>query len=583
MRLESARASINENIRYEAGEPCPPLLSIGVGFQGVLLILTPVVVNVAIVFRTANQPESYLSWAVFAALVVGGVTTALQAMRFWRLGAGHVVITGPGPIFIAICITALTEGGPTLMASLVVVSSLFQFALAFWLPLLRRVITPVVSGTVIMLIAFTVVPIALNLLDDVPDSASQLAAPCIAGATFLVATGLTLRASGIWRPWSPLIGIVAGCVVSALFGLFDFQQVMDAPWLGIPSGEWQGLDLTPGIEFWALLPVFVVVTLMLAINSISDGIVIQAASMRRPRATDFRVVQGTLNTNGVGVLLSGIAGTLPAMGYTAGSTSLISLTGVAARSVGYAIGAIFIALAFLPKLITILLIIPGPVVGIYFVILLATLFMAGARTVLQEGFDVRNVTIAGLSFWIGVGTQSQAIFADRLSGAWTVLFSSGMTVGAFAAIVLTLFMELTNPRRRRLEVELDFQYLPQIDEFMRDIASRIHWNEASTERLRSAGEETLSSLLRQDDGEVPDGVRRLIIVARPSGRMVELEFMATFDEENLEDRVSYMSEQAESLDEGEVSLRLLRHYASSVRHRKYHGIDIVTVQVDGSR
>ena len=581
--MESARANTNEDIRYEADEPCPPLLSIGVGFQGVLLILMPVVVSVAIVFRTANQPESYLSWAVFAALVVCGVTTVLQAIRFGRLGAGHVIITGPGPIFIAICITALTEGGPTLMASLVVVSSLFQFALAFWLRLLRRIITPVVSGTVIMLIASTIVPIALNLLDDVPDSASPFAAPCIAGATLLVATGLALRASGNWRLWSPLIGIVAGCVISALFGIYDFQQVIDAPWLGIPSGEWQGLDLTPGIEFWALLPVFVVVTLMLAINSISDGIVIQAASLRRPRATDFRVVQGTLNANGVGVLLSGIAGTLPTMGYTAGSTSLIGLTGVAARSVGYAIGAIFIALALLPKLITILLIIPGPVVAIYFVILLAMLFMAGARTVLQEGFDVRNVTIAGLAFWIGVGTQSQAIFGDRLSGVWSVLLSSGMTVGAFTAIVLTLFMELTSPRRRRIEVELAFSSLPKIDEFLREIASGIHWNDASTERLRSAGEETLSSLLRQDNVDTPEGAGRLIIVARPGGRMVELEFMAAFDEENLEDRVTYLSEQAESLDEGEISFRLLRHYASSVRHRKFHGIDIVTVQVKGSR
>ena len=230
-----SRANINEDIRYEAEERCPPLLSIGVGFQGVLLILAPVVVNVAIVFRTANQPESYLSWAVFAALTVSGITTVLQAVRLGRIGAGHVVITGPGPIFIAICITALTEGGPTLMASLVVVSSLFQFALAWWLPLVRRVITPVVSGTVIMLIASTIVPIALNLLDDVPEGASPAAAPCIAGATLLVAIGLALRASGSWRLWSPLIGIVAGCAVTALFGLYDFQRVIDAPWGWYPG------------------------------------------------------------------------------------------------------------------------------------------------------------------------------------------------------------------------------------------------------------------------------------------------------------------------------------------------------------
>ena len=581
--MESARANINEDIRYEADERCPPVVSIGVGFQGVLLILAPVVVNVAIVFRTANQPESYLSWAVFAALVVCGITTFLQAVRFGRIGAGHVVITGPGPIFIAICITALTEGGPAMMASLVVASSVFQFALAFGLPLLRRIITPVVSGTVIMLIASTIVPIALKLLDDVPDGAPPIAAPCIAGATLLVATGLALRASGSWRLWSPLIGIAAGCAVAALFGLYDFQQVIEAPWLGIPSGEWQGLDLTPGIEFWALLPVFVIVTLMLAINSISDGIVIQAASLRRPRATDFRVVQGTLNANGVGVLLSGIAGTLPTMGYTAGSTSLISLTGVAARRVGYVIGAIFIVLALLPKLITVLLIIPGPVAGVYFVILMAMLFVAGARTVLQEGFDVRNATIVGLAFWIGVGVQNQAIFADRMSGALGVLFSSGMTVGAFTAIALTLFMELTNPRRRRLDVKMDFASLPEIDGFLRRIAAGINWNEASTDRLSAAGEETLSSLLRHEDGDAPDSVRRLIIVARPSSGMVEVEFMAAFEGENLEDRVAYLGEQTETPDEGEISFRLLRHYASSVRHRKYHGIDIVTVRVEGSR
>ena len=64
--------------------------------------------------------------------------------------------------------------------------------------------------------------------------------------------------------------------------------------------------------------------------------------------------------------------------------------------------------------------------------------------------------------------------------------------------------------------------------------------------------------------------------------MVELEFLAVFDDENLEDRLAYLSEEAEGAGgpaEGEMSLRLLRHYASSVHHQKFHGLDIVTVQV----
>ena len=33
--------------------------------------------------------------------------------------------------------------------------------------------------------------------------------------------------------------------------------------------------------------------------------------------------------------------------------------------------------------------------------------------------------------------------------------------------------------------------------------------------------------------------------------------------------------------EREISLRLLRHYASSVHHQQYHDTDIVTVRVEG--
>ncbi|MCY4453439.1 MAG: hypothetical protein OXC01_15970 [Immundisolibacterales bacterium] len=569
---------IEQDIRYEPDERCPPAVSIGVGLQGVLLILAPVVVNVATVMRAGGQPESYLTWAVFTALLIGGTITALQAVRLGRVGAGHVLITGPGPIFIAICIAALVQGGPAMMASLIVVSSLLQFAFSAWLPLLRRMITPVVSGTVIMLIAATVVPIALDLLDDVPQGAPVAAAPCVAGVTLLVATALALRAAGPWRLWSPLIGIAAGCAAAAAFGLYDFQRVLDAPWIGIPDVAWQGLNLTPGVEFWSLVPVFATVTLVLTINTISDGIVIQSASRRSPRATDFRIVQGTLNANGVGVLISGIAGTLPTMGYTAGSTALISLTGVAARSVGYCAGAIFMGLAFLPKLTAVLLIIPGPVAGVYFMILMAVLFVAGARMVLQDGFDFRNATIAGLAFWIGVGVENQSIFAGYLHGPWSAVFGHGMTVGALTAIVLTVFMELTN-RPRRLEVELSVSALPRIDAFLRSLGDGLRWNEASTERLCAAGEETLSSLLQSGNGEEP----RLLLVARAQGRIVEMEYVAVSEEESIEDRLAYLSEQPETPEESEISFRLLRHYASSVRHRKYHGIDVVTVQVEGSR
>ena len=63
----------------------------------------------------------------------------------------------------------------------------------------------------------------------------------------------------------------------------------------------------------------------------------------------------------------------------------------------------------------------------------------------------------------------------------------------------------------------------------------------------------------------------------------ELEFVTSLEGENLEDHLAYLNELPPVPDEREVSYRLLWHYASSVRHQKYHGLDIITVQVEGSR
>ena len=549
-----------------------------------MLTLATTVLMVTITVRAADQGERYLSWAVFAALIISGTITALQAARFGRLGAGHVLMTGAGPHFIAVSVLALTEGGLSMLASLIVVSSLFQFALAAWLPLLRRVITPLVAGTALMLIAASVIPVAVGRLTEVPEGTPPAAGIAVAAVTLAVAAALALRASGVWRLWAPLIGIAAGCAVAAFLGMYDVQRVLAAPWVDLPDvAAWPGFDLTPGAEFWALLPVFVIVTLVVAVKTSGDGVVIQQVSRRRPRAIDFRIVQGTLNTNGVGMLLSGIAGTPPTIAYSPSAVSLINITGVAARSVGYVIGVIVLGLALLPKLAAVLLTVPSPVMGVYLLIVMGLLFVEGMRTVVQDGLDHRKAMVVAVALSIGVGVENQNIFADVLGGTWGASLGNGMAVGVLATILMTSFLELTSPRRRRLEVRLDLSVLPRIDAFLRELASRIGWNDASAERLRAAGEEALASLLQLGADYAADKAPRLILVARPGDGTVELEFLAVFQEENIEDRLAYLSEQAEVPDESEISFRLLRHYATSVRHRKYHGIDIVTVQVAGSR
>ena len=93
---------VNDAIQYEADDSCPPLVALSVGLQGVMLAVAPLVLVVAITSKAGGQDDSYLSWAVFAALIIAGVLTALQATRIGRLGAGHILIMGATPNFVAV-------------------------------------------------------------------------------------------------------------------------------------------------------------------------------------------------------------------------------------------------------------------------------------------------------------------------------------------------------------------------------------------------------------------------------------------------------------------------------------------------
>ncbi len=574
---------VNENVRYEPEENPPPMIALGAGAQAAMLILAPVVLTVVIVVRIAEASESYLAWGVFAAMVVSGLTTVLQAARWGRLGSGHVLIMGTSGAFIAVCVAALVVAGPSTLATLVVVSSLFQFLLAARLSLLRRIFTPVVTGTVIMLITATVAPVVFDTLTDVPDGASASAAPIAAGVTLLVVVGMVLRAPPSLRLWSPIIGIAAGCAVGVPFGLYDVGAVAGAAWFGVPFGDWPGLDLTPGREFWALLPAFIVVTLVGAIETIGDGVAIQRVSRRRPQATDFRVVQGALNADGVGNLLSGLAGTLPNTTYST-SISLAEVTGIGARRVGVIIGVIIFALAFFPKFAALLIAIPAPVAAAYILVLIALLFVQGMKIVVHDGLDHRKASVAGMAFWIGVGFQNGWIFPDLLGdGFLGILLGNGMTSGAIVAVAMMVFLELTAPRRRKLQVSMDHETLPKLADFLRGFAARAGWNEASAERLVLVGEETLYSISADDEGPADAGGRRLVVTARSVGKGAELEFISATEGENLEDRLAYLGEHPEITDDREISYRLLRHLSSSVSHHKYHGVDVVSVSVAGGQ
>ncbi len=575
----SAGGSITRSgLRYQPGERPPTMLALGLGLQLALLNIAAVMIIPTIVMRAAGQPEDYVAWAVFASVGICGATTMLQALRHGRIGSGHLLVMGTSAAYISICIEALAASGPALLAVLVVISSLVPIALSWRLSLFQRILTPTVSGTVIMLIPITVMPVMGDMLSSTPDGRVSLGAILSAAVTLVIISGLTLKGAAKLRLWAPIIGVGAGAVVGGSFGLYDLDRVVAADWIDLPKAAWPGFDLDFGGDFWVLIPGFLLVAVIVSLRTISSCVAIQRISWRRSRAVDYRSIQGAMTVDGVGSFLSGLAGTVPGTTYTT-SVPLIELTGVAARTVGLFTGAAFVVLVFLPKVFALVLAIPDPVFAAYFIVLLAMLFIVGLKIVIQDGLDKNKGFVAGAAFLVGFSFQYELIYPEFVSQFAGGLFRNGMTAGGLVAVLLNLALSATGYRRYRMETKPDMSALPEIRSFLKDFASRSGWDETMTGRLDAVGEEALLTLVRQEEQGNREGRSLRLVVSRDEGGAM-LEYIVTPRGENIQDRLSTLPDESDETSiEKEVSLRLLRHLASSVRHQQYHDTDIVTVRV----
>ncbi|MYH58301.1 MAG: hypothetical protein F4145_09955, partial [Boseongicola sp. SB0675_bin_26] len=345
MSTETSKAGSDPGPHPE--EKVPAMLAAGLGLQMAGLAIPGTVLIPTVVFRTAGQAETFLLWAVSASVMICGAVTVLQAIRVGRVGAGHILVTGTSGAAIAVSVAALAEGGPALLAVLMLALSLFQFAFSARLSLFRRILTPTVMGTVIMLTPVTVMPVIFDQLENVPAGSPPSAAPLSTLATLLVIAVIVLKAKGPLRLWAPVVGIVAGSIVSGAFGLYDVDRIAKASWVGLPRAQWSGIALDFGPAFWGLLPAFLFISVVCTIQTISGSVAVQRVAWPSPRAADFRTTQGAVAADGVGNLLSGLAGTMP-IGFRPTGTSMIELTGISSRRVGVAYGATVVALAFLP-------------------------------------------------------------------------------------------------------------------------------------------------------------------------------------------------------------------------------------------
>ncbi len=576
MKPASARqdADSSGHLRYAVDEEPPILLTLGLSAQVVTVVLTGIIL-IPIIVLTAADARQFIEWAVFATLLVSGLATMLQARPIGAFGAGYPLYMGTSGAFIAISTAAVAIGGLSLLATLVAASALVQFLFAARLSLVRRLITPTVGGTVIMLLAVNVFPIATDLLTRVPEGVdpASMAAPAVAFAAFAVIVLISLYARGAMQLWAPLIGVLVGTALAAGFGILDWSPLLDAAWFGFPGAAWPGLDLSFDARFFGLLIPFVIVTIIGAIETYGDAIAIQRVTRRGVSPVDFRAVQRAVNADGVGNLVSGLAGTMPNTTYST-SVSIADLTGVGARKVAFYGGLLIVLTAFVPKIPALLRLVPDPVAGAYIVIFIVLLFRQGVRMVTTGGFGYEKGLIVCVSFWIGLGFQNGVIFPDHLPEWSRGVLDNGMAAGGLVAIALTALVALKT-RSKRAVLEPTMASLATLGELVTTSAANAGWDDSAAQRLQLAGEEAFLYLMERQAEQGASS--RVSVAIRPHENALQLEFLTGAGVDNLEERLRTLDpERTEIADAGP---RILRHLGE-VRHEQFYDLEALTLTVE---
>ena len=572
-------------VRYEPQESPPHPLAAGLGLQMVVLIVTGVMVTPLVVARAAGLDPGQSAWLVFGALIASGVSTWMQIMRFGIIGSGFVLFVGSNVAFVSVCVSALGTGGLPLMATLVCTASLFTFLFTWKMGALRRVLTPAVGGTVLMLMSLSVAPVVWNMFKKVPPEFAGTGTPAlILCSTLLPIIGVSLFAKDMIRLWAPLLGVVVGSAVAWSQGLIDTTAIAAAPWIGLPKADWPGLSMNLDANFWALLPAFILITMVGCIETYADGLAVQRASYRETKPIDFRAVQGAINADGVGSFVAGLIGTVPNTVYSM-SVGVMELTKVASRRVGLWGGVFLVLLAFSPKVGALVGALPSPVAGGYLLMILVLLFGQGIRMVTEEPLGFEAGVAVCLGFWVGVGFQGGFLF-NELMPDWAKLFlSNGTTSGGLTAILLMGLLSLKERTRDKLSTPLDITALAELRKLVGDFCKRLGWDEPAENRLMLAAEESLLFLLEnQARAGKADEKSQLHVRLRQIDHDAELEYISAPASVNVEAAVAQVtgSVENEASLEDELSLRLLHGMTRELRHLQYHGTDYLLLRVDSA-
>jgi len=434
------------NIVYWLDETPPLSVILLMGLQHVFVMSSTLVLPVVIVQEIGGSILQ-IAGVVGLSMIASGIGTILQGLKRGPVGSGYLCPNLCGPSYLAVSVHAAWLGGLPLMHGMIMLAGVFEALFSRVIRRLKFLFPSLVTGVVVLMVGVALIPLGSSKFLGIAIAGDpiDLMTMAIASLTLLVMVGLNIWGKGDLRLYSVLVGMVMAYVASTLVGVLgqdDWHRVAVAPWFSVPG---QGLELFRYAFDWQLVMPFLVVSLCASLKTFGNLITCQSINDDEWRGPDMKMIGNGLLADAISVFTGGLLGGVAA-DTSASNVGLSAATGVTSRRVGFSAGGIFIALAFCPKLTTLVGIMPAPAMGAILMFVTSFMIVAGMKIILSTPMDTRKTFIIGIPLIFGLSVDILPQMYAHLHPWIKPLFSSSLTLATVLAIALNQLLSLGTRR-----------------------------------------------------------------------------------------------------------------------------------------
>ncbi len=434
----------------------PPLgMSISLALQHLVAMIVGCVTPAIIIANALGLPQSERVLLIQVSLVMSAVTTLIELFPIGgKLGSGLPVMFGISFAYLP-SMQAIVGGGGDIatIAGAMIVGGIVAAVVGVFVKKIRRFFPPIITGTVVFTIGLSLYPTAINYMAGGAGNTYEVVVLrkgltsalvhgswqnwAVAAFTLIVVMVMSNKGKGICKLAAILLGMIAGYIVAAVFGMVDLSEVRDAAWFSLPRFMHFGIKF----EFSACIALALLFAIN-AIQAIGDLTATTVGGLNR-EPTD-QELQGGIVTYGLTNVLSAFFGSLPTATYSQ-NVGIVTTNKVVNRVVFALAGGFLLLAGLIPKFSAILTTIPQCVLGGATITVFSTIAMTGMKLIASETISPRNTTIVGLSAALGVGISQSSSALSQFPESITIIFGkTPVVIATIMAVLLNLILPQEN-------------------------------------------------------------------------------------------------------------------------------------------